>query len=197
MGCVHADGGNPSHVCAACAEPGQRFRFVTDKVPGAELDLLVAEHVMGYVWRRSSATGRRCIYALGCEPEWMRERATGTEPLVGDWNNGREFVPAFSSDDALAWTVIDALPPRAFLRLSHLDNRNVVGRKFPTPWECILASEDGGRVQGLGVTRAHALCLAALQYHGVIEPVPAPTTRPDPLRARGYDDACARGGEPD
>lgn len=75
---------------------------------GREMDALVAEHVMGWKWRRSNVTGCRCIYPEGCYPEWMDKPADMTEPLVADWEHGR-FLLSWSKRIEYAWGVIEKL----------------------------------------------------------------------------------------
>lgn len=63
----------------------------------------VAE-ALGWEWRRSSNTGRRCIYAPGTAPAWMQEPATGTEDLVGgDWEAVLAAMPPYGEDSPAGW----------------------------------------------------------------------------------------------
>lgn len=80
---------------------------------GREMDAVIAERLFGYVWRRSSATGARCIYPATRWPEWMTEPADGTERLVGDWTMGR-FTPTYSTDVADAWRVVEHFGARGW-----------------------------------------------------------------------------------
>jgi hypothetical protein len=72
------------------------------------VDAVLAERVLGYVWRKSRSTGRRCIYAASRCPDWMDSPAVGTEPLVGDWGCGG-WTPAFHRDNGAALTLVEAL----------------------------------------------------------------------------------------
>lgn len=46
--------------------------------------LLLAETVLGWQWRKSSLTGRRCFYPPDRWPDYMDGAATGSEPIVPD-----------------------------------------------------------------------------------------------------------------
>ena len=61
------------------------------------LHVKVAE-ALGWEWWVSSVTGRRCLYAPGAQPEWMRTRATGREPLVSDWQMNPGRIPRYDTD---------------------------------------------------------------------------------------------------
>lgn len=77
---------------------------MTELEAGLEMDALVAERVMGWLWWKSSSSGKRCLFAPGKHPEWFEERATGDEPLVGDW--GSTGIPKYSTDILAAWSVL-------------------------------------------------------------------------------------------
>lgn len=69
------------------------------------INLIVAERIFGWEWRRSAITGRRCIYdPRGHIPDWMAEKADGEEALVTDFDAVK--APAYSSDTGLAWKVL-------------------------------------------------------------------------------------------
>jgi hypothetical protein len=88
----------------------------------SDLDIAIAEKVMGWEWWKSSATGRRGIFAPNAIPrftdEWFTVRADGTEELCMDWGYS---LPAYSTEIAAAWLVMDKLielNPTTFLEYS-------------------------------------------------------------------------------
>lgn len=64
--------------------------------PEKPLHVRVAE-ALGYRWWRSSASGRRCLYAPGRNPEWMQTLADGTEDVVTDVPDGA-LCPRYDTD---------------------------------------------------------------------------------------------------
>ena len=48
------------------------------------LDLAVAEHVFGWRWRKSSKSGKRCLFLPTGWPDWFTTPANGNEPIVSD-----------------------------------------------------------------------------------------------------------------
>lgn len=79
-----------------------------DMPAGPEMDALVAEKVMGWRWRKSSATGRRCLFSPTRWPEWFTALADGTEGIVGDWDRPTH-IPRYSTDIAAAWEVVEKM----------------------------------------------------------------------------------------
>lgn len=80
-----------------------------------ELTVWIAEHVMGWVWRRSNVTGKRALYAPGEWPEWMNKPADMTEPLTNDfWECVHFFMPQFPTDISAAFEVVAAMRAKGF-----------------------------------------------------------------------------------
>lgn len=79
--------------------------------PGRDLDVIIAEKIFNWEWWKSSATGRRSLFAPGriprCPDEWFKERATGFEGLVGDWD--RVKIPKFSTKIKPALKIVQVL----------------------------------------------------------------------------------------
>jgi hypothetical protein len=112
-----------------------------------EIDVLVAEHVMGWTPRGSHPIFRTLVFAAG---------ASDT------------LLPNFSTDIAAAWTVVDALSKR-FRRVEVyvLDEGAV----------CLIEDgaseiEEGYIADADSETTPMAICLAALQAVGVDAPKP-------------------------
>jgi hypothetical protein len=124
---------------------------------GRELDALVAEKVMGWTWWRSSATGRRGIFAPGVIPrgayEWFKELADGTEELCRDWG---AYLPAYSTDIAMAWRVVEKMNRHRFS----------IGEFKPGTWKASFSELSPIRPMPCLATAATAplaICLAALE----------------------------------
>lgn len=77
-----------------------------------EFGAVLGEKVLGWQWRVSASTGRRCLYPLGRHPAHMRELADGAEDLVTDWD-GMPLPDPFSIADAK--TATDAMIARGCL----------------------------------------------------------------------------------
>lgn len=113
---------------------------------GRELDRLVAEKVMGWVWKEQ-------IGALpGCaKSKWL----FNPDDRIQD-------IPAYSTDIAAAWQVVESLWRR------NLDVGVSVLREWRTTCECIV-SEPSPRADSYilasadAATAPHAICLAALE----------------------------------
>jgi hypothetical protein len=115
-----------------------------------DLDVAIAEKVMGWEWWKSSATGRRGIFAPNAIPrftdEWFTVRADGTEELCMDWGYS---LPAYSTDIAAAFTVVDKLQGGLRFEL----RRRPDGGYWASFGEEMSAEAE---------TAAMAICLAAL-----------------------------------
>jgi hypothetical protein len=72
---------------------------------GRELDALIAEKVMGFKWRTSKHSGYRYLFPPGHRSNLFTD-SIGNEPLYGDWD---DCVPAYSTDIAAAWQVVEKL----------------------------------------------------------------------------------------
>lgn len=134
----------------------------TDLPAGRELDALVAEKMMGYVWRKSNRSGKRCICRPDRCPDWFDSPADGTEPLVSDWDS-YPFTPAYSTDIAAAWEVVE----RLLVRRMYPD---LVSSNYPVVWTCEVdsysdpeAATDPWPVKSCADTAPLAICRAALQ----------------------------------
>jgi hypothetical protein len=133
---------------------------------------MVAEKVMGALWWRSSATGRRALF-LEMPPEWFKERADGTEPLVGDFATYGGF-PNYSTDIASAWHVVEWVPGRSeYFELTRAFGLDGLGN---WKWQARFnVADERGHVYALADTAPHAICLAALAIYEVSNPF-APTS---------------------
>lgn len=127
---------------------------------GRELDILIAEKVMGYVWRKSAMTGRRCLYPPYAIPYWMSEQATGSEPLVTDWE--RINFPRFSTDISDAWRVVEWLRSQ----YTNVSMGAANGWGF-SAWDVTMDDDYLNPVHGNADTLPHAICLAALKARSV------------------------------
>ena len=116
---------------------------------GRELDALVAEHVMG--WSLNSNN-------FGHVPRGWPPEMT---PL--DTNYDPVDVPAYSTDIAAAWEVVE--------KMNAEDIRLELYSPYGDPhWACQFWME-GELVAGAGVdTAPHAICLAALKAVGASAP---------------------------
>jgi hypothetical protein len=78
-----------------------------------ELDCWIAENVMGFQWRRSRVTGRRCLYPPNRWPDWMDRPADMAAPLVTDWKEClARWIPCYSSDISAAMEVVSKMRER-------------------------------------------------------------------------------------
>lgn len=138
--------------------------------PGDEMDVKIAELVYGWQWRRSRNSGRRCIYAPGKEPSWMKALATGEEKLVTDWKIGL-FVPPYSTLDGAALAVLYDFVPEYQIQIDsqglHSDGKS--WERYEKPWYVLIqkgASEIAPLFTAWGEaqedTLALAICRAAL-----------------------------------
>jgi hypothetical protein len=109
-------------------------------VPSEPLNVRVAV-ALGWEWWKSSVTGRRCLYPPERHPEWMTERADGTEPLVSDWNVGSGFVPPYGADTPEGWAVTGPLVAKYEL---HLEPDLCAEHK--SEWLCYRHDDIGGSV---------------------------------------------------
>lgn len=136
---------------------------MTDMGPGPALDALVAEKVLGWRWRRSSVTGRRCLFAPNGWPEWMDSDSDGSEEIVRD-------VPA---------GMVPALPVSTDLTTCERAAEEWRGRSDRPRWYRLCSGSRDGTlpaaalfegsvciVEWSGETLAHALSLALLKACG-------------------------------
>jgi hypothetical protein len=76
------------------------------------IDIRLAIRLFGFEWWKSSSTGNRALFGAK-RPDWVLERATGTEGCCGDgWSSS---VPLWSTDPT-AW--LDIIPALAKMGLS-------------------------------------------------------------------------------
>ncbi len=135
---------------------------------GRDLDAIVAEKLFGYEWRRSRTTGRRCIYPPGKAPDHMQQRADGTEALVSDWMNSRDWTPRYSTDLAAAGLVIGKLHAEGW-------HFHIIGARqgdFADPWGVMLSLPDRVVSGPWADTLPLALCLAAIKTLDASESAP-------------------------
>lgn len=112
--------------------------------PGRELDILVAEKVMGI---SMAPVHRKASYGI----------APGAINYAQDHIYHPEQEP-YSSDIAAAWEVVEKIRKRNFpLTLNHQ------GKNW---WEAIFWDETDDRWKGEGSSAPHAICLAALKAVG-------------------------------
>ena len=142
---------------------------------GRELDALIAEHVMGWEWWRSSVSGRRSLFAPGAIPrgedEWFCERADGSERLVFDWKTVR--IPPYSTEIGAAWAVAE--------KLKALGRDSVMLSNEGDGWECEITVSDelyakGWRSASWQGAAPFAICRAALKVVERLTPASSPTT---------------------
>lgn len=122
-----------------------------------DLDIRLAL-LMGAKWWRSSVTGRRCLYMPGREPSWMQTPATGNEPLVSDWHDGRAFVPAFSMVPSVVMSAAEMLRRNGRIR-----GWSVYSEGYLNEGESPSANvvrPDGVEREGEGADVAHSLTIA-------------------------------------
>ena len=123
---------------------------------GRALDALVAERVMGFIWRVSKVSGRRCLISPDYCPAWFVDVANGSEPLADQWDTR---LPNYSTDIAAAWQVVEKL--RSFSLSRHLDGS----------WHCWHWNK--GHLNANAATPALAICLAALKARAESPPLEA------------------------
>lgn len=132
--------------------------------PGRELDILVAEKVMG--WKKLTCgqcnnrpwlpAGIPCAY-------WHNQDGKETAPIFDIWTGGmgdrlEELAWKPSTDIAAAWQAVENIRKRGFpLSLNHQ------GKDW---WEAIFWDETDDRWKGEGSSAPHAICLAALKAVG-------------------------------
>lgn len=108
--------------------------------PGRELDLLIAEKVMGY------------------DPiENMVYDAQPPISVVPPWRP----LPYYSTDIAAAWEVVEKMREESVY--SFIDNTQSPGGKY----FCSMVTIDKGMAGARAATAPHAICLAALRAKGV------------------------------
>jgi hypothetical protein len=139
--------------------------------PGPEMDAAVAEIVMGWKWWRSSATGRRCMYAPGKNGNWMQTPADGTEPLVNDWSTNPSNIPYYSRSLAAVWEVVAHIVHSPGLndqgvKLWQLDSLGFTCCEHDEDgthgvWRCVLGRDDQSEL-ATADTAPEAICKAAL-----------------------------------
>ncbi len=117
---------------------------------GRELDALVAEKVMGWVFQKAT---RPFEY-----PGWSLPN--------GDFKNIAELPPV-STNIAAAWQVVEKVRELT-VSLNNADG-----------WECCFSTTNGSflvagdeEFYGRASTAPHAICLAALRAMGVLTPAP-------------------------
>lgn len=120
---------------------------------GSELDMLVAEKVMGYVWRRINSLRSILTLPDSHEPVVVKEGKQFT--LIG---YQKKHLPAYSTDIAAAWTVAERLR-NDFTRVEIHLVENVA---------CVLLAvgdelSENYPVTTEAVTAPIAICLAALK----------------------------------
>jgi hypothetical protein len=111
--------------------------------PGRELDLLVAEKVMGWKRQETDNTGRYIASDVLIRPEGQLD-----------------LIPAYSGDIKAAWEVVS--------RLRHDWDFIITDRT--AVWEVKIrasAWSEGIVLTGIGKDVPHAICEAALQTVGV------------------------------
>jgi hypothetical protein len=119
---------------------------------GRELDMLVAEKVMGCQWRRFGNLGE-VLSPPNSLHSWADTHRGERRPTF--------MLPAYSTDIAAAWEVVEAAGP--FVKLTHgiaLD-----GQTQGWLWECLLYRKDEvspRQAFAHGVTAPLAICRAAL-----------------------------------
>lgn len=128
--------------------------------PGRELDMLVAERIMGCKVLRATDTGLS-------QDEYERRRrwdggrcgCPGTPHNDSDDEGCYEWLREYSTDIAAAWTVIEKLKNEN----NYVEVISIVGDKR---WICRWRVN--GAIYGAGAeTAPHAICLAALRAVGV------------------------------
>lgn len=120
--------------------------------PGIELDVLVAEKVMGLkvVKNKSGSKLGGYYYTIG-EPNWF--------DIQGDMQLSNP-VPPYSEDIAAAWQVVEKL--RGFSRLYDFDLYGYGDDE----WTATFTTD--AEFKAFGESAPHAICLAALRAVGVI-----------------------------
>lgn len=130
--------------------------------PGPELDLLIAEKVMGWTWVTEDAE----------EPQylpWLISPKVGTA-FRGVWypkTGVASGLPAYSTEISAAWQVVEKLDALGFyVTVDRLGHDPRFWRAETHTWD----ADEGGRVGDNwhdAETAPHAICLAALAAVGV------------------------------
>ncbi len=132
--------------------------------PGPELDALVAETVLGWVWRRSRETGRRCLYQPDplLWPEWMDKPADGTEPVVTSPSVPMVPYVPYSTDLTTCAAAAEEARKAGKLRFWLLTSPAVDPR-----WSALIdVTPNWAPTQAWGDSAAHCLALALLKAGG-------------------------------
>lgn len=120
-------------------------------VAGRELDVLIAEKVMGWTWYKTGRGAR-----MLCEPH-HGQLADGSEPIA---NLATFSVPLYSSDIAAAWSIVEKMQELGWTFAIELfeDNGNYSAYFKNT--------QNRDRYVGNADTAPLAICLAALKALG-------------------------------
>lgn len=129
---------------------------VDEQLRGRELDIAIAERVMGYDWWRSKVSGKRCLFPEGRQYPWFIYRATGDEQLTADYDHQ---VPPYSTSIEAAMEVVEKL------RTEHwcvtLMNQFSKGPQWYVSFETVE-----GETYATCDSLPEAICLAALKAVG-------------------------------
>jgi len=124
---------------------------------GRDLDLLIAEKVLGWRWWYIPLARVRVLYPPDEQLAWMTTPADGTEPIGA----ATRFLwpPKYSTDVALAFSVVEAMSSYGCgLVLEDWRNESEL-----YPWAAYFGLPDGGTsAQGVADTAPLAICRAAL-----------------------------------
>lgn len=112
--------------------------------PGRELDILVAEKVMGL-------------------PYWIDKRLPLTTELIAR-ESARLMVPDFSTDIAAAWLVVEKL--QTLEQWGTFRIQREYNRKWNVGWKWSDMGASGCECESIEESAPHAICLAALKAVG-------------------------------
>lgn len=120
------------------------------------LDLAVAEHVFGWRWRKSSKSGKRCLFLPTGWPDWFTTPANGNEPIVSDIESVLSgILPHYSTTGDGMLAVIERMRERGwFFRLA--DAAKIDG------YFCLFYEPDESNGEAEAETALEAVCRAAL-----------------------------------
>lgn len=130
---------------------------------GRELDALIAERVMGYVWRRFDYPPAGGGYKYGKPWKWLSTATNGAD-VEGGEERYIDNVRAYSTDIAAAWLVVEQMRKGVGAKQFQLDSIGF-GNSDEGEWRCMFSRDVDGQLR-LHIADADtaplAICLAAV-----------------------------------
>jgi hypothetical protein len=145
-------------VTAAHHTPTLDFDTMT---AGRELDALVAEKVMGVVWRKVGVNG---VVKATLDPLGYYSQHEECRPDFPRWSDYCRDVPAYSTDIAAAWQVVE------HMATNHYRWWEMARRPFKDGLGALVNFTGDPKDSCVAPTVPLAICLAALKAVGAEVP---------------------------